>query len=200
MNKMHLGEIVGLDFFLEWLLRSKTSFYGIELNLPWWFGLSSWNYLIVSFVLILVNSKWTENSRFPYRLFAFHLALQAPLSFCADYLYMSEDSIFQVLDRTSAVIASMMEILRQISHFQSGHISNLFAVLIALATMSAIICYYQSYISQMSMNRDGFIFWHFLWHLFPLVISFFLLIENFYCNQWIFSKMIICRRQIKKVN
>jgi hypothetical protein len=41
-----------------------------ELNLPWWFGLSSWYYSVYGLSMIAFEPPWAKKSFFPYRSFA----------------------------------------------------------------------------------------------------------------------------------
>ena len=71
----HFHELAGWESFRQWLFKTRMTFYGMDLELPWWFGLSSWHYAIYGAVLLLVEPQWVRKSFFPYRVFALQMIL-----------------------------------------------------------------------------------------------------------------------------
>lgn len=56
-----------------WIFKTKTSFHGQELNLPWWFGLACLSYSFSGVIMLLYIPKWLGKSQFPYYSFAYFL-------------------------------------------------------------------------------------------------------------------------------
>ena len=56
-----------------WLFKTKMSFYGQELHLPWWFGVGCITYSFSGVVMLLYVPSWLSKSRFPYFSFAYFL-------------------------------------------------------------------------------------------------------------------------------
>merc|ERR1719469_597279 len=91
--------------------KTKTNFYeSNDLNLPWWFGLLCFSYSFGGLNLLLRPPPWAKSTSFPYHLFSYGLLLfQGPLSFMADYVNMTRDSVFHVIDRHCAILLFGME-------------------------------------------------------------------------------------------
>mmetsp|Transcript_19041 Transcript_19041/g.31594 ORF Transcript_19041/g.31594 Transcript_19041/m.31594 type:complete len:204 (-) Transcript_19041:1266-1877(-) len=180
---VHFHELSDLDGFQQWFWKTEMAFIGVELNLPWWFGLSSWHYAIYGMIMLLVEPKWSRTSFFPYRTYALWLIfLQSPLSFSADYLHMSENSIYHVLDRMLATPAAVVEVTRLIAYVSNGVSYRIIAATI-LAQIAAMYCFTRSAMAQADMDRDAFVMWHYLWHVYPLVASVVMLVECNFCRQ-----------------
>jgi hypothetical protein len=63
----HCGD-APLECLTKWFLKSTTAFLGdADLNLPWYFGVFCWNYVIAGIVMILTRPKGV---RFPFVFFA----------------------------------------------------------------------------------------------------------------------------------
>lgn len=217
----HFHELSDWDSFLKWFFKTKMSFYGMDLNLPWWFGVSSWHYAIYGIVMLLVEPPWAKKSLFPYRAIAFfmiflqgefarqrqtmgtsvhviipnrtksshqdnpnssttfHIATsQAPLSFCADYIYMTDESIFHFLDRAMATPAAVLEVTRIGAYLANNVAPSIIAATLVTA-LTSIYCFCQSAKAQAELDRDGFVVWHYLWHCYPLAASLVVLTENY---------------------
>ena len=159
--------------FQKWLLTSRMSFHGFDLQLPWWFGLGCWNYALAGPLLLLTKPEWSRNYRFPISLMAYNLIfIQAPLSFLADYLYMSEDSYWHVADRLFAcpgVIFEMSKFFLMIQDCVGAKQRKLekatFAFLYIASFTGALVAFGRSQDAQKRLDRDGFILWHHLWHM-----------------------------------
>jgi hypothetical protein len=57
----------------SWLFKTKMSFFGQELNLPWWFGVACLTYSLSGIFMLYYVPKWLGKSRFPYYSFAYFL-------------------------------------------------------------------------------------------------------------------------------
>jgi hypothetical protein len=69
----HFHELSDWDSFQKWFFKTKMSFHGMDLNLPWWFGVSSWHYAIYGIVMLVVEPPWAKKSIFPYRTIAYFM-------------------------------------------------------------------------------------------------------------------------------
>jgi hypothetical protein len=98
-----------------------------------------------------------------------HSHTKGPLSFLADYCNMTSDSIFHVLDRAVAVPALVLEVVKLAAmfyHREQRWILTLYSLSLALAMYS----YTQSQVTQANVDRDGFVLWHSLWHIYPIMV------------------------------
>lgn len=165
-----------------WILKSHTNFLDSkELHLPWHFGLLCWSFLLGGLVMLLTEPEWTRRSRFPYRTVAYALIwVQAPLSFSADYLCMTSDSIVHCLDRLLACPLMALEIVKIFVMYE--HVSTSMFVAYCMATCLAVFSFLQSSAAQDVSDGDGFIFWHNCWHTYPLVVSTIQLGECYFKN------------------
>ena len=228
-----------------WIFKTKTSFHGQELNLPWWFGLACLSYSFSGVIMLLYIPKWLGKSQFPYYSFAYFLIflqgmwvsewvrcttlvsiagsivhltninhiesnmnsirihrmnvihgsvplhsthafmikhrhplnnkfpfwLAGPLSWLADYCNMSNDSIVHVLDRITATPAMGLEVGKLVSMLYHGDDGRLTVILYLSAIFMALYSFGQSQLAQQTVNRDAFVLWHTLWHLYPIVAS-----------------------------
>lgn len=121
------GELIAGNYndaferMLEWWLKKDTAFVFIEgihseddkLYIPWWFGLGCWTYSVAGICMMLSpRPKWTYRSNFCFDLYASILIfVQSPLSFMADYMNMTNVSIWHMIDR---FFASPMFVLTSI--------------------------------------------------------------------------------------
>mmetsp|Transcript_13137 Transcript_13137/g.19365 ORF Transcript_13137/g.19365 Transcript_13137/m.19365 type:complete len:227 (-) Transcript_13137:251-931(-) len=181
--------MIMMHSFLEWIGKSRMSFYGHEdLNLPLWFGAACWGYAIAGITLLwtcgpkIRSAAAANNSNtcytFPYRFFALELIfLQSPLSFCADYLNMTNDSIFHPLDRVVAITSMAFEAYK----IATLPATNKFVVqAYVMAAILALCAFSKSQAAQEQLDRDGFVFWHTMWHMYPIVGSVIALVD-YYC-------------------
>uniref|UniRef100_A0A6S9JQJ6 Uncharacterized protein n=1 Tax=Ditylum brightwellii TaxID=49249 RepID=A0A6S9JQJ6_9STRA len=154
----------------EWLFLAKTNFHGMELNLPWYFGLFCLNYSFGGIASLITKPKWARNSYFPYVTFSlFLLFLQGPLSFMADYMNMTNESVWHALDKASAVPLTILE-LSKIYVMRPYTRPNVWTSYVFSLTFS-MSSFLMSQLSQKNLDRDGFVFWHNLWHLHPLAVT-----------------------------
>ena len=57
-------------------------------------------------------------------------------------------------------------------------------ILYGVAIGWAVFAFVQSTIAQSDLDRDGFIFWHTMWHLYPLMASAIALFDFYVCHGW----------------
>mmetsp|Transcript_10807 Transcript_10807/g.16074 ORF Transcript_10807/g.16074 Transcript_10807/m.16074 type:complete len:245 (-) Transcript_10807:109-843(-) len=165
------------ELLTEWIFKKHTAFVYIEnetegpkLDLPWWFGLFCWTYTLGGAVMIShPPPKWTYRSNFDYRTYALLLLfVQGPFSFMADYVNMTNESIWHVLDRLLASPMSILTLAKLVcTHW---YMPSIFAfVLDFLAFGFAIMSFTFSQLAQSNHDQEGFIFWHNCWHLYPIL-------------------------------
>lgn len=106
----------------------------------------------------------------------------APLSFLADYVFMTDESIIHVMDRAMATPAAVMEGCRVMAYV-ANNVSSLMIFATIVVEMIAIYCFLQSAKAQADLHRDNFVFWHFSWHCYPLLASL-LVVADFYQRQF----------------
>jgi hypothetical protein len=172
--------------FLHWMLKTRMSFYGdTDLNLPFFFfGICCWNYVIAGLTMLYTEPEWMPQW-FPFRKFAFFLIfIQSPLSFIADYICMTHDSYWHVMDRFIAVPGMVLEvtkfaIMTTMAIKSPKHQHPITCFVYGLALCMALYCFMKSQQAQTILDHDGFCFWHTAWHIYPLIGSFIILIEHY---------------------
>mmetsp|Transcript_14568 Transcript_14568/g.19921 ORF Transcript_14568/g.19921 Transcript_14568/m.19921 type:complete len:266 (-) Transcript_14568:1102-1899(-) len=173
------------NFVSEWFFESRTNFYGMhdELVLPWWFGLCCLNYSIGGAFGLITRPKWARRSNFPFTAIAFFLVFfQGPLSFLADYMNMTNDSIWHTLDRCVAVPLFLCELIKiwlMIPHTRRGVMTTYTS-----STAIALLSFMMSQRSQKELNTDGFVFWHNMWHMYPIVCSIIMSVDKFVLDEY----------------
>jgi len=202
--------------FMEWLLKTRMSFYGHDLALPWWFGGGCWNFALGGLIMMWTTEpQWMAKTRFPWKTVACLLIfVQSPLSFLADYVYMEKDSYWHVVDRCLALPLMATEVYKyglmcqhslmpcvrwfcdhvkwnsqQIAKqtstsSQQPAMHPLLIVLYGVAIVLAIAAFLQSTKAQSNLDRDAFVYWHTVWHLYPLVVSSIVLFDFYACHGW----------------
>mmetsp|Transcript_9450 Transcript_9450/g.13880 ORF Transcript_9450/g.13880 Transcript_9450/m.13880 type:complete len:248 (-) Transcript_9450:1664-2407(-) len=153
----------------EWLWKTKTEFYGWDdrLQLDPLFGALCWSYSIAGICMFIVQPKWTKRSSFPYQTFALVLiCVQGPLSFIADYLNMTNDTVFHVIDRFMACTNMILLFGKLAAFYFHSRPSNFYASL--ASTSFAVLSFMNSQDAQELHDPEGFIFWHNMWHLYPI--------------------------------
>lgn len=78
--------------------------------------------------------------------------------------------MYHVLDRMLATPAALAEVVRIGAYLING-VSYKTIALFAAFDALAIYCFCQSAMAQAALDRDGFVTWHYLWHMFPLCAS-----------------------------
>jgi hypothetical protein len=170
----------------RWFFGSTTAFYDMhdDLQLPWWFGALCFSFSFAGCMMLATEPKWSVDNllSFPYRTFAYILIfIQGPLSFMADYVNMTHDSVFHVIDRSVAVPMLTLEVFKICAMFQYGRTCTM--IIYASLCAFAIYCFLMSQLSLAESHGDGFIFWHSLWHVYPLFVSVLFSIDVFYLGQ-----------------
>lgn len=84
----------------------------------------------------------------------------------ADYMNMEKDSLFHVLDRIFALPLTFLELFKIIIMLPRVHRTT--AVLYALSFAIAIYSHVQSSAAQTRQDVDALIFWHNMWHMYPI--------------------------------
>ena len=82
---------------------------------------------------------------------------------------MDRDSFFHVADRYFAVPLVFVELCKLLIMFQ--YVRPLFLFLYVSAFAFAIYSHQLSSMCQTAKDLNGFIFWHNMWHLFPIFES-----------------------------
>jgi len=117
-----------------------------------------------------MNNKKCYSRFFPYYTRAFLLLfLQGPLSFSADYLNMDKISRIHVVDKFLAMLLSALELIQIILIFLYSGQKTVFLWMYSIGFFMAIFSFLQSAAAQTLTNLDDFIFWHCLWHIYPIV-------------------------------
>lgn len=167
-----------------WALKTTTSFHNNEdLTLPWWFGALCFSFALSGIANLIVRPTWSYETRFPYVFFALVLIfVQAPLSFMADYIHMTNDSPFHVIDRFIAVALVFLEVLRIVT--SASYVNSSTLVLSVMAFMLAMFSFMNSQISQNKECTSGFIFWHALWHIYPFLVASIVIFDKFVLGQY----------------
>jgi len=111
-----------------------------------------------------------SNIKFPCVSYALVLIfIQGPLSFLADYVHVTNDSVFHVMDRILAVPMTIFELGKIIALYPHTRGGTFFCYLSFF--VFAIYSFLQSQAAQSDVERERFIFWHSMWHFFPLKVS-----------------------------
>lgn len=154
-----------LNDFGSWLIKSRMAFHGVDLELPFYFGLFCWAYSMAGICMFWTEPNWSRHSKFPFRSFAlFLIFIQAPLSFLADYCNMSNDSYWHIADRIVATPAMLLEafkILVMLYHKVNPKVVLSYGI----AIVFAVYCFHKSQEAQKALHRDGFVLYHNLWHM-----------------------------------
>lgn len=172
--------------FLQWLFKTRMSFYNnAELQLQFfYFGLCCWNYCIAGIVMIWTKPKYIP-PWFPYDTFAYVLIfIQSPLSYIADYLYMTHDSYWHIIDRIFAFPGMILECVKYIimiyvSVKYPKQQNRYTCFVYGLNLCGALYCYSKSQQAQNNIDVHGFCFWHTAWHMYPIINSCVILL-NYY--------------------
>lgn len=173
-----------LDKFTAWLLKSSTNFlyeedeYGNsvhgneKLQQPLLFGLLCWSYSM-SGIVILTKPKpaWVYRSNFWYETYGWMLLLlQSPLSFMADYINMTNDSMWHVYDRVLACTLFTLTISSLVcTHAYAKKINIDSLILDFIAISFAFGSFLMSSQAQSNKDSDAFLFWHNCWHCYPIL-------------------------------
>ena len=147
------------------------------LHLPWYFGALCFSFTLGGIIKLYWIPTWTRKGGgyakgkyqrhwFPYLSFSWILALlQGPCSYFADYINMTNVSLWHLFDRLLACICMSLHLAETIC---SHRFTRPGIYLLSLAcTAFAVFCFLKSQEAQIALDTDGFIFWHNMWHIFP---------------------------------
>jgi len=109
--------------------------------------------------------------------------IQGPLAFFADYVYLIHDHPVHIVDRFSALTMVTLELYRHLAIMPCMRIFPT-AAGIALSLLVALYSFSQSQRCQSEMNVDGFLFWHSMWHLYPLVCGSIEVFDVFFLGEY----------------
>lgn len=91
---------------------------------------------------------------------------KGPCSFLADYVHMTDNSHWHLIDRFLACLLMSCEMVKLIA--MRPYTRPIVYGLHIIAVSAAVICFVNSQQSQKDLDTDGFIFWHCGWHCYPI--------------------------------
>jgi hypothetical protein len=166
------------DCVSKWLHKTTTSFHNHEemeqaLVTHAWFGALCFSFSFGGLFMLLLRPGWAKHNdsrSFAYSAFAYWLIFaQGPLAFFADYLYFTKENFVHVIDRFSAIPGVVME-LWKLRHM-IPHSKLITTVIYSFNLGLALTAFLQSQHYQSEHDVNGFLIWHSIWHLYPLVCS-----------------------------
>ena len=164
------------------------------LHLPWFFGALCFSFTLGGIMKLYWTPMWTKRGGdsvngkyqrhwFPYRTFAWMLILlQGPCSFFADYMHMSNVSLWHIVDRWLACTNLTFHLGELICIYRFTR-PCIYASYIA-CTAAAVVSFLNSQHAQSALDTEGFIFWHNCWHCFPITLIFVCWYENVLNRRW----------------
>lgn len=167
------------------------------LHLPWYFGALCWSFAVAGVLMLSLPQKWArrvdrqvdnrpEEPRrhwFPYCTFAWALILcQSPCSFLADYVHMTNISVWHPIDRCLACILMSMELVKML--VMRPYTRPIIYILYLTCSGVAIFCFLKSQEAQNNLDADGFVFWHSGWHCYPITGSVVHLLDCVLDRRW----------------
>ena len=223
-----------LEGIKNWMLKRETAFLHIDgvhpeddkLQTPIWFGLGCWTYAFGGLVMMTrPRPKWTYRSRFCFETYALILIfIQSPLSFMADYMNMTNSSVWHIYDRFFACTMFVLTFaLIYCTHTCVPKVQPLILLMDILALIYASACFICSQSAQVRLftvynrlrrnvfkgrfyldlksrkDKDGFIFYHHLWHMYPIIKTCIYLID-LYIFEGLSSSMDMSAKNEKKNN
>lgn len=164
------------------------------LILPWFFGALCLSFTLGGIMKLYWTPMWTKRGGdlvngkhqrhwFPYHTFAWILILlQGPCSFFADYVNMSNISLWHVVDRWLACTNMAFQLGELICIYRFTR-PVIFASYLA-CTAAAVVSFLNSQHAQCALDTEGFIFWHNCWHCFPITLIIVCWYENVLNRRW----------------
>ncbi|KAL9187730.1 hypothetical protein ACHAXT_006108 [Thalassiosira profunda] len=167
------------------------------LQLPWYFGALCMSFTFGGLVMLCLPPKWALRGRgrtssemgqrrrhwFPYFAFAWALTIvQGPCSFFADYVNMTNVSLWHTVDRFVACVMMSLEIAKMVA--LRPYTRPLIYLVYLCCVGGAAFCFLKSQGAQQTLNADGFVFWHNGWHLYPIVQTVVYMIEIGVNQRW----------------
>ena len=104
-----------------------------------------------------------------------------PLSFAADYLNMTNDSIWHSVDRLLATPLLLLEMWKVYAMYR--HVRPITFVCYSSALAVAVAAFVRSQEAQTSYDTAGFVLWHSVWHVYPLAAA-----AIMACDMWILGE------------
>ena len=98
----------------------------------------------------------------------------------ADYMNMTNHSIFHVIDRFMALTNLILETSKVITMGFYVRPSTFYLQVCILIT--CVICFMNSSHCQHERDGEGFVFWHNLWHTYPLLSIAVLFYDRYIAN------------------
>lgn len=164
------------------------------LHLPWFFGALCFSFTLGGIMKLYFTPTWTKQGGgcvngnyqrhwFPYRTFAWILILlQGPCSFFADYMHMSNVSLWHVVDRWLACTNMAFQLSELICIYRFTRTGIYMSYL--ACTFAAVVSFMNSQHAQSALDTEGFIFWHNCWHCFPINLIVVCWFENVLNRRW----------------
>lgn len=183
-----------IQLVFNWILKTRTNFYNVQHDqfepLTFiWFGLCCWNYIIAGVTMIYTKPSYIP-IWFPYDTFAlFLIYIQSPISYMADYVCITKDSYWHAIDRCIAIPGMILEMIKYIimirTSIQFPHLQHyVTCILYGLSLLFALYCFLQSQRAQERIDRNGFSFWHTMWHLYPCIASTIIWVDHWYQKEY----------------
>jgi len=150
------------------------------LHLPWFFGALCLSFTLGGIMKLYWTPTWTKlgggcvNGKyqrhwFPYKTFAWLLILlQGPCSFFADYIHMTNVSLWHMVDRVLACANLAFHCGELICIYRFTR-PGIFVSYLA-CTAIAVFSFLNSQHAQSALDTEGFVFWHNCWHCFPITL------------------------------
>lgn len=167
------------------------------LHLPKYFGALCLSFSLGGAVMLWWPPKWVlcgggrargrragyHRHPFPYRSFAFILMLvQGPCSFLADYIHMTNISIWHAIDRFLACILMVFELAKLI--VMRPYTRPLVYLAYLGCCGGAVFCFRESQASQETLDAQGFVFWHSGWHCYAVFATLVRTVEIYLNKNW----------------
>lgn len=157
------------------------------LVLPWYFGLLCFSFMMGGFMMLYFPPKWIETGgkdgkrhwywKGYFVLGWLLLSLQGPSSFMADYVRMTDESIWHNIDRVMACFLFSLECTKLV--VMCPHTRPMIYASYLACFSIAVFCFMGSQAAQVSMDPDGFIWWHNGWHCYPILATSTRLVEMY---------------------
>ena len=95
----------------------------------------------------------------------------------ADYVRMTDESIWHNIDRVMACFLFLLEVTKLLV-MRPHTRPMIYAAYLACCSI-AVFCFMNSQAAQVSMDTDGFIWWHNGWHCYPILATSTRLVEMY---------------------
>ena len=105
------------------------------------------------------------------------LSLQGPSSFMADYVRMTDESVWHTIDRVMACGLFVLECTKLV--VMRPHTRPVIYASYLACCGVAVYCFMSSQAAQVAMDPGGFICWHNGWHCYPILATSTRLVEMY---------------------